>query len=412
MKKYIFFGYIGSVGGSQGYMNNKKKYLEEHGWDVHVFEPIAVTEKTDIPWEGLAGFNKNRIIAIEYPPEFWPAWYVKHTINRIWKMTGGGNDEFVIETITPVWAEWGELIAEKFGGKNFCFLMNEGYRSYNGDRSFFEFKLKRGELYFTHERLVAELVKDVDDPGKYVLPVGGAAGTVQDIYSRKIDEIKKKDYNILYVGRLKSYCAKIKEDIKSFCAAHMDKEVQLIVQGDIGDTSELEKTDNLDIIKLGYSVPIPKMLYGKADVVIAGAGSAAISSQQNVPVIVPDTKTHLAAGLRGYEGQGGLFGDPEKEKPFDEMLEDVLIKRIHETMKFSYIIQEDPSSCFEKQIKALENSEKSCNYYHFESSKKRIYTISDRWDFTKKFIGVRVRTTGIRLWNKAHDIKVKIRGNH
>lgn len=389
MKKYIMFCFIGYVGGGQNYVNTKVKYLEKNGWETYVFSPDTSFKhgKTWSPWENLKKFDSFTSVALLYSPEFWRKKTIKKTLDWIIDTINySSNDEIIIESHTDYWAEWGELLAEKIQAKHFCFLLDEELEKY-GAKEFLYFKYLRGEIAGIHITSMKKLFdgyKDIEINDRYVL---GAAngGSVSDIDNLDINNIKKLDWNISYIGRDKQYCRNIVNGVAEFSKNHSNKLINFIILGDISDLSVLSDCSNVRITKLGFLTPIPRSFFKKIDVAIAGAGCASISSSEGVPTIVADAKKCLSNGVLGYTVFSSLFSDSDSVS-FDEELENVLVKDCLRDLEFKMKHKANVDDLYKEHFNFIESSDHRKEYFNFKKNPQKNYRIKDKYNFIKRQI--------------------------
>jgi hypothetical protein len=151
----------------------------------------------------------------------------------------------------------------------------------------------------------------------------------------------------------------------------MDKEIQFIVLGQIDNLNDVQFTDNVKILELGFRRPIPRSLFQHLDAVIAGAGCASIAARENVPTIVADPGTFLSNGIMGYEIKSTLFSE-KNGKLFEESLEDVLVKKIHLEMTFEMPDRKYFYEEYEKHFDFIKKSEQVKEYFDFEKNPQPI----------------------------------------
>ena len=127
MKKYIILtGSIIDVGGSQLYSKNKKKYLEEKGWDVSIYS----FQRGQILIDELKGCSNNIIHNLKFSPNLFSAKIKKKVIDEIiWEKN---YEEVVVESHSINLSLWGEMIAQKVNGKHVIVLVDETFEKLTG----------------------------------------------------------------------------------------------------------------------------------------------------------------------------------------------------------------------------------------------------------------------------------------
>lgn len=384
MKKYVMFCYIGAFGGGQNYVNTKVKYLEENGWKVYVFTPGVDFSHSEVnsPWINLQQFKSFASVAFRYSPEFWSKRKVKDTLKWMIDCIKPSNtDEIILESHTDVWAEWGELLAEKINAKHICFLLDEQLEKY-GAKEFLYYKYLRKEVAGIHKASMQKLFsgyKSVPESDEFVLrPRSG--GSIADIYVEKIDKLEKKDFNIAYIGRNKQYCDNIVKGVFDFANSHKDKTIQFIILGDIVNLDLLKTSDNIKVVELGFMNPIPKYFFSKLDVAIAGAGCARIAANEGVPTILADAAQCLSSGVLGYTVFDALFSD-DNFVPFNIELENVLVKKLYKDIKFNLKQLSGVEESYKGHFRFIEESDNSQNYFNFKKYPQKNYKFIDKPKF-------------------------------
>lgn len=377
MKYYISFCYSQTIAGGQNYLNSKIGWLKENGW-----QPIVFTASRDyrifkikkkIPWDNLGRFSKLVSVYLSMPPEFWPKIIVKRVLNRMISVIDKNAEQIIIESHTDYWAEWGEILARKLSAKNFCFLIDELLEQYEA-KEFLYFKFLRGEVAGIHKTSIHRLFAGyayipIDE--KYVLKAANY-GSVADIDSEVISNIKKSDYNIAYIGREKQYVENIVKGVIKFAKHYSNHTIKFISLGGLTKAfiNEYNPPSNLIIIELGFINPIPRVFFEKVDVVIAGSGCASLSVREKVPVIVADAGTQLSSGVLGYTIKSTLFSEANF-KPFDEALSDVLIEQSYKKYEFLMPPTTNPDTAYKEHFCFIQNSDTSKTYFDFDNKPQR-----------------------------------------
>ncbi len=385
MNCFVSFCYSETIGGGQNYLNSKTEWLESIGWLPIVFTsgkeyPSVRMDNKAIPWNGLRRFSRYKSFYISKPPEFWPRFIVKRELKKMARCVPKDVDQIIIESHTDYWAEWGELLAKRLHAKNYCFLLDE-LLEYYGAKEFLFFKFQRHEVAGIHNSSMNRLfngIIDIPIDDTYVLRAANF-GSVADVENEAVSQIKREDYNIAYIGRDKQYVQSIVNGIVSFAEKHTDKTVHFIVVGSIKETllSAMESHANIKVSLLGFLLPIPRAIFAKIDLVIAGAGCASLAAKENVPVIVADAASLQSNGILGYTTDSTLFSD-ESPRPFVNDIEDVLVNRILENKKRPVFQRVDPTREYRKHFDFFSRSSDSSVYFDFIRHPQRFYSLKFR----------------------------------
>jgi hypothetical protein len=386
-KKYVFItSSINMVGGIQFWLVGKTKYLESQGWDVYVlFSDIGKHEHAVV--SSLDKYLGGQIPGLALPPCVYPKLMRERIFRKMEKIvTSNGNvGETIIETHSPVGALWAEPFAERLNGKHVMFICNEKYHGlgtwYDPFIDFFDFKHRRkelaGEVNGEIQKLFADY-KTVTPKEDYIFLLDD--DPVHDAVNEKVERLVRKDLNICYIGRPnKSYVPNVLEGVAKFSKNHTDKDIHFIIVGDCSEirskiTDFFSPLKNVTITELGNVVPIPKSLFAKTDVVIAGSGSARCAVYAGVPTILANPDTNLASGLLGYDIHGDyIFCKTEIEGSFDKQLERVFIDKVQEKMPFDFIPKQGPDVCTIQNLQLIRDSANNKEYYPSELLMKTKY---------------------------------------
>ena len=376
--KYIFFTTsINSPGGIQCYLAAKARYLESQKWDVHVV--CAVTNKrkrTPIPY--LNKFLKEESLIVSLPPFMYPSFLVKKAIGKIQNKIGDidPQEECIVESHDDVTSQWGELFASKIKARHYIYMMNEYYRGpnkyYECKIDFYNFKFGRKEILGGLEafnRLFEgyRIISEKDFPGTLLID----EAPIQDVECPQIDKIRLSDWNICYIGRgKKPYVPNIILDIAQFASRHPKKSIQFLILSDIESHRDLlnsvkRENVNLIITELGMMHPIPRKLFKKVDVVIAGSGSARHSCEEGALVIMADPETCMSDGLLGYETMSTCFGGEDVvESSFCDALERALVSKVHNNLTNRYPRPLGVEGTVKQNFELFEQSEREKKYYN------------------------------------------------
>lgn len=378
MRKYIFITHsIKNVGGVQCYLAAKAKYLEDHGWKVYVFYAGNMSSRYKCPINYLEKYVSGNILWLGIAPFKMPRWLISKTLKRMLRLIGNidVDDENLIESHADTFSQWGEMLASRIQGRHYFYTMNEGFRGksqcYEQKMDFYIFKFNRKEILgaqSTFNRLFEGYLKitSADYPGDFYID----ESPIQDVYNENVSLLTKKDWNICYIGRSnKSYVPSIISDVGRFAELHPEKEIQFVIVTDPGcckeQTSKIKSChSNLYISELGLLHPIPKELYSKVDVVIAGAGSARHSCEEGALVIVADTETKKANGILGYETMDSVYNQKDSVvTDFCEALERVLVEKVYLKLDNKYPKRKPVEYSVLHNFALYEQSERQKIYY-------------------------------------------------
>lgn len=382
MKKYIFVTFdIRNMGGVQCYLEGKVKYLESAGWDVRLMYG-AMDKNRDTLFPTLKKYLNCRIVELSLAPYDMPKMVCNHTLNKCLNIIGDTSncEELIIESGDSVQALWGELLASMTGAKHIFFTMNENYRSpgshYAKMIDFFIFKFMRGEILGGKETLSKLFAGTNLENYPFVDNASLDEDPIADVRNPLIDKLCKKDWNICYLGRAnKIYVDTVIKEVAKFARQHPSKSMQFIVIGNFTTKQELLEKEilplqNLTLTLLGEMVPIPKSLYDKIDVMIAGSGSARHSVYHGKPVIVPDCYSSNSMGTYGYQTLQSLYEeDITSQVSISDSLEDVLVRQVHLKMPFIAPPQKTPEICTLDNLDQIRKSDERKEYYPVKNVK-------------------------------------------
>lgn len=302
MGRYIFLtNDIGNVGGGQLYLAAKVEWLESIGWDVDVYffddNPIQIST--------LSKFKGNRIRNFEFRFPFLSNKEKESTARYIiGKSTSA--DRVVIESYSLQMGLWGEYIASKINAKHLLYLLNEHLTVTESQKEFLRFKLRQGLLYGITEYNIPAVLPEADGKKTYLRAIGCASFNAPDIEDARMEQIPADGFTILSIGRLeKDYIPNLFEETVEF-ARTCPEPVNLVIVGDAPNASLrdhrlsiVKNKPNLRVIFWGYTFPIPRALYERADVFAGTSGSARLAYKEHTPSIVIDPKDHQANGILG-----------------------------------------------------------------------------------------------------------------
>lgn len=387
MRKYVIFCYSNGEGGGQNYVDSKVQYLERNGWEPIVFYPNfrSINKNPYIPWNNLKKFKENCCFELFYRPEYLFKPLVSHTLKWMSDIIAPDGDDVIIESPTDHFAEWGELLAERLHARHLCFLLDEQLEK-SVAKEFLYYKYLKKEVAGIHKTSMKRLFqgyKDVPVSDDYVLRAANN-GSVADVENEQISKIQRGDYNIGYVGRDKQYCENIVDGVRRFALNNLDKKINFIVLGKINSVSNLNHIENISVVELGFMHPIPKSFFSCVDTIIAGAGCASISAREGVPTIVADAAECMSSGILGYTVDTTLFSNGNFHT-FDEELNNVLIKKIHEKIgkkgEYFFVPRDTydiSKKDYEKHIEYIYDSHNYDEYFDFKKNPQSSHLVIKR----------------------------------
>lgn len=378
MKHYIFLSMIMGAGGIQCYLASKAKYLESIGWHVVVLSDNNPASKDRCLIDFLNKYLANGNPYLGLHANTLPECIIKKTIDSLISIIGvvTEGDEVIVESCDDVTAVWGELLASRIKARHFFWAANEHYRGqgkhYKDFVDFFIFKMDRGEVFASIQSAnrLFEGFREYKEGDFEEYPF--TEDPIQDVSCPRIDALTKKDYSICYIGRSrKPYFPSIVSGITTFSENHPDKDIQFVIVGEVAEERRSllnHHLHNLSIVELGDLFPLPRGLYSKVDVVIAGSGSARHSMDEGALVITADPEKCLSHGLLGYDTNESIYENNESSEEnlslsFSDALERALVKQTwrtqHNMWKKSLSVEE----CTVAQLMIVDKANKELVYY-------------------------------------------------
>lgn len=374
---YIFFtNNIHPIGGQQLYTLGKADFLEKQGWEVIVFNPSHPTGKCG--FSGLDKYIKYGMVSLYCIPSELPEFVRNTIIRRLIRNCRIEKDaqEIFVESQYTQGSLWAELFAEKLNAKHIIFDVSEKFRGdayyYEELIEFYKYKFKRKELYGISETSVKRLFDgfDIEMPdGQQFYFNAVEPEAVQDIHNAKIDLLKRLDYNIMYIGRgEKGYVPNIIKGVARFAKSNIEKSISFIVIGGMEsrayEMQELRECSNVTVNILGEMVPIPREIFGYADVVIAGAGCARLSSDEGIKTIIMDANTYNAVGVYGYDTKSVFFAeDCGQKQTCDYYLNKLLVDREYDNRECNLPEGKDLQKEIIHQLSFFEEDDSISEYY-------------------------------------------------
>lgn len=316
MKTYIFLvRTISKIGGAELYLSSKIKFLEEIGWDCHVFFHEA-PDKVLIP--SLKKYTNSYLVDLRMTIANVGSKARDSTIGHILKaLHCNVGDETIIESHTLRIATWGEYLAQKISAIHFVYFIDEHISQQTPQMNdFIKFKISQDLFYCIKEEVIADYVASVEEREKHMLvAVGCSENNVLDIKTEVGQEIPEEGMNIFSIGRMeKPYFNHMIDSVCNFADSHKENTFNFVIIGDTEDDSlksklldKIKHVSNLKIYLLGYVWPIPRTLINKASVILASAGSVYMGYLENIPSIAIDSNDFEAIGVLGYNTTNVLF---------------------------------------------------------------------------------------------------------
>ena len=144
-RTYIFLTFaVYGIGGTQIYVRNKLRFLQERGWDVSVIT-TEVKGSAPLVVKELAPYQELIFPELLKNPNLYTKRERDKILDRLCAAIGDVSKDSVIEPNFIQVTFWGELLAQRLGIRNFVFLIQEDYRiRIKSYLDFFKYKLERG----------------------------------------------------------------------------------------------------------------------------------------------------------------------------------------------------------------------------------------------------------------------------
>lgn len=304
MKTYIFFATViaGSPGGSMIYIRNKKKYLEDLGWNVTVFS--ANTGTIYIP--DLKQYESNYIRGLNLNPYMISCAKRKSIVNDILNKIPQGGEEYVIES-DGLCSHMAEYISSIIRAKHIIVYLHENAPQLVRRIRLYKYKFKRNEFACISKPVFQHLFSNyipVDYDKSPALPCV-STNSVEDYSCDLINQIQVSDQNIGYIGRLeKPGFYKIKDVIIKYAQDNPNKKISFVCFGDHSSSSErsnlidqFAQIENVNFQITGYIFPLPIKALKLLDLVVAVAGGPTAAAMAGVPAIRISNVTNEPEGF-------------------------------------------------------------------------------------------------------------------
>ena len=151
------------------------------------------------------------------------------------------------------------------------------------------------------------------------------------------------------------------DGVKKFAEIH-DNSINFTFVGDVSkeDVARIKQylrnNDNILLTFTGSLVPIPRKLFSKIDVVIAGSGCARLAAQEGTITIVVDARDLMSNGVLGIDTQNALFREEGKMgESIDRTLEKILIENSYDKKNISMIKRKSNSDYYKEHLQYFTN---------------------------------------------------------
>ena len=378
IKCYVFLtDAITSIGGGQIYTSNKKKYLEERGWEVFIFSSIDTGEILVPELEP----HKNGIYPIlRISPSILRKELIKKTIEKILQSINSIYSEICVECHSTTLALWGELLSKELNAKCFVYLLSENFNCFSSEMlNYFQFKLERKELAGISKNSLSLLFKNqkkLTSDEQYYLRAN-LGDVVSDVHCDFIDTFTRGDITIGSIGRLnKGYVPVMVDDVVEFAKSNSSKMIQLILVGDTENSllkaeiqNKVREVSNLSVLVVGSLFPLPKALLDLFDLNIGSAGSARLAAFHGIPTIALDVVDYKPIGILGFETNSTLYREKNYTSSLPEIIQKILgnLEYYNDIQNWKFPIKmNNPSDAYDKHMNFLNSSDQTKDYYNFE----------------------------------------------
>lgn len=129
MKKYVLLTFNYSVmGGAQLYVRDKQEYMKSAGWNVYMFGDGYADKPEDVLIDDLKEYYKGLNPCFSYYPHVLQKKDVEKIVTwMLESINYKPGDQVLIESNNTRAACWGELLAQRTNGKNFCYILAENF---------------------------------------------------------------------------------------------------------------------------------------------------------------------------------------------------------------------------------------------------------------------------------------------
>jgi hypothetical protein len=322
-KKYcIITPSIHGIGGAQFYTLRRVRHLQRKNCIVYIITGSSSSLALNDKFEGIEILTVPEVVFI---PCMFPKNQAIKANNQISNFLRNKEIQ-VIESNSLSASIYAEVVSNEIKCKHVIYLLNEDKVKYKygvGYSGFFDFKLKRGELFgvssisldiIFSKKINASLNKYINIPYD-----------TDELINEKISLIDKYipskdiDYKILTITRLdKTYVKNLIHDLIKVSKVYNEKTFYLLIVGDSDDKKILKElkniavnSKNLKIVFSGYIYPMSSYIFKRFDLFI-GMGTASISSiSQGCATAIIDPRNNKSPGFLGVNTNN--FAYPEIE---------------------------------------------------------------------------------------------------
>ena len=312
MKAYVIVTLnLCAMHGANMFIYNKVQYLKNHGWKVFVFS----AEQGEILIPGLREYQNDQISTIR----FYPACFSQKQIGRVLdqieqRVREAGCDEVMVESTNLISALWGELIAQRLGGKNMAYILQERFGVTSEMKKFLRFKLSRHELAGIAKESVSKMLGDPELPFDDSMHIVAYCTNSIDICEDTVTPQLNPDADLTFgsIGRLeKLFVHPMIQQLQAYFLQHSDQTFNLVMLGgtraqkcyqQIRDA--MEPCKNVTLVFTGYIFPIPKSFVDRCDLFLSAAGSAIATYHMRRPTIEMNPTTGDIIGALGDRPSG------------------------------------------------------------------------------------------------------------
>lgn len=366
---FVFItGPIVRIGGSQLYILRKMAWLRSEGWRVVVFS----VEHGEIKLNEFKEFAKNIHKFLGVPVQFFSE-RKRNAYLDILSGEIGAFSDCVIQSHNLNSATWGEVLAERLGGRHIVHLLLENiFCRHALTRKFLNYKLNLNQLFAIKEECLARFFGGSREWADHILVATGcSSGNVVDCPCEEIEDIAAADFTILVVGRLeKPYIPYAVDAAVEFAKRHSGCAVDLWVLGSAIKSNAVKRLEekvrgcgNVVLRFLGEKFPVPKILFDRADVCLASAGCAVMAKRAGALCISIDGNDFDAIGIVGVTTTNTLFRAHEPKTGICEILEQILIEKRYK--RSDVCASSGPSLDYTRHKEIMEMAYAK-GYFHFD----------------------------------------------
>lgn len=391
-KLYIFISMnICRIGGSEQYMFNKLRYLEQSGFDVFIFSGMW----GEIQISEFNRFKDCIIPAVMYSPSLFKNKEVTLIIDKIAKKTHIMNyNECIIESDGIAEAQWGEILAQCYKKKHVLLNVQENHNYSPTEREFIRFKYNRREVSGIAKSSIKMMLND-ESVTIYPWCVFSAHcnNVVADVPDEYSSMLWENAFTIGSIGRIeKPFVRKMIELLAIYFKKHDNEKFNLIFVGGEKQRGMLKQIkrqlgalSNVNVVLTGLLYPISRNLLQTIDFFISSAGSSVVSFYEKLPTLTVHPNTCEPAGIIGDSfvlNRDSMF-NPIKGKSIIDFLDDFRAGKTNINYDVDYNkeeIERVMKRDFAIQLDNVYSSESQYDYYsisliHNNSLKNIVYRI-------------------------------------